>query len=256
MKFTGERIIPDENFCSKSSKAYLEHEARYNFASKFVNGMKILDIACGTGYGSNILFNSGGKVVYGCDISSDAIEYAKKKYGKESINFETMNATNLDFPDNEFDCVVSFETIEHISDYKLVLKEFHRVLKNDGILIISTPNKDISSKGREKPSNPFHFNEFTIHEFSNLLDIFFNDVTLYSQLLAIPVGTLKNLARKILHFFVKLDFLKLHTKLLSEQLYTSLGNIADNTNQEYEPILFEKDQNPVILIAVCKKITS
>ena len=62
---------------------------------------------------------------------------------------------------------------------------------------VGTPNKDISSKGKEKPSNPFHFNEFTIHEFSNLLDIFFNDVTLYSQLLAIPVGTLKNLARKI-----------------------------------------------------------
>lgn len=256
MKFTGERIIPDENFCSESSKAYLEHMARYNFASKFVRGMKVLDIACGTGYGSNILFNSGGKVVYGCDISSDAIEYAKKKYEKESINFETMSATNLDFPDNEFDCVISFETIEHISDYKLALSEFHRVLKNNGILIISTPNKDISSKGKEKPSNPFHFNEFTVDEFSNILNNSFSDLTLYSQLLIIPIGTLKNLARKTLHFFVKLDFLKLHTKILSEELFTSLGNIADNTNQKYEPILFEENQNPVILIAVCKKITS
>ena len=90
MKFSGERIIPGENFCSKSSKAYLEHEARYNFASKFVNGMKILDIACGTGYGSNILFNSGGTTVYGCDISPEAIEYARKNYGKNSINFDKI----------------------------------------------------------------------------------------------------------------------------------------------------------------------
>ena len=252
MKFTGERIVPNKNFCGESTKAYLEHSARYNFATKFVKNKKILDIACGTGYGSKILGDSGAKEVFGGDISHESINYATKNYSKKSIFFDIMDAKNLKFPDGYFDCIISFETIEHIPSYLEVLKEFKRVLKKDGMLIISTPNKDVSSKGRDKPLNPFHFKEFTIFEFTNLLENHFDNICLFSQLLIIKIGIQKKINRFILHTMAKLDFLKLHTKLLPEKTYSMLGDLADNTNQNFKPIPYDVDQIPVILIAICK----
>jgi len=252
MKFTGERIIPNENFCGSNTNAYLEHTARYNFAAKFVAGKKILDLACGVGYGSKILSDSNASKIYGCDISSESIKYANKNYANNNIKFETMDATNLKFPDSFFDCIVSFETIEHVPKYKQVLDEFHRVLKNDGLLIISTPNKDVTSKGRDKPINPFHFKEFTVNEFSDMLNNLFTNVNLFSQLLIIPIKFKKKFTRLVFHTLAKLDVLKLHTKILSATTFEKLEDIVNNTNGIFEPIKYKINDVPVIIIAVCK----
>jgi len=251
LKYTGERIIPEAGFCGYTTKAYQEHSARYDFAAKYVKNKKVLDIACGVGYGTKILLNAGSKEVIGCDISSESIDYAKQHYSNKQITFKVQDATKLDFTDNYFDCIVSFETIEHVDDYNAVLKEFYRVIKKNGTLIISTPNKDVSSKGKDKPENPFHVKEFTISEISDLLSQNFNSVELYSQMLIIPLNFKRLLIRSIIQFIGKLDFFKIHTKILSETTYVNLGTLTDNTNQNYIPIPYTDDQTPVVLIAVC-----
>ncbi len=158
-----------------------EHLARYNFSLEYVGGKRVLDIACGTGYGTKIIA-SKAKEVIGVDISSEVIYYAKKNYSRENIIFYQGDATNLHFlKDDTFDCVVSFETIEHIPNYKKYLKEMHRLLKPRGLYIVSTPNKKYASPGLSKPKNPFHVIEFYLNDFKKLLNNYFSDIKIYGQ---------------------------------------------------------------------------
>lgn len=120
-----------------NSRLFLEHFERYKFASRYTKGLVILDAACGEGYGTNFLLKNGAKRVIGIDKSEKAIEEAKMKYSGE---FRVMDVTKLEFEDNYFDCVVSFETIEHLIEYKKFLDEIKRVVKPKGIVIMSTPN--------------------------------------------------------------------------------------------------------------------
>ena len=104
-----ERIIPD----SVCEHLYMEHIARYEFARNFVRDMVVADIACWAGYGSyDLLINGGAKRVVGVDISEEAIDYAKEHYKADCLEFVVGDATNLSLSKEEFDTVVSFETIE------------------------------------------------------------------------------------------------------------------------------------------------
>jgi len=253
MKDSGERIITDKNFYGFKTKPYLEHAARYEFATKFVSGKKVLDIACGVGYGSKILREGGAIEVYGCDISDEAIEFAKQHYQENSIVFEVMDATELTFPDNYFDCVISFETLEHLDNYEKAINEFHRVLHDDGLLIISTPNKDKTSKGKEKPDNPFHVQEFTMTEFVAIFEKKFSDINLYSQLLRVKISFLRKIFRFLVHSWMKLDFLELYRRTLSEGMYARIGNLVDNTNQQYSPVPYQRDHMPLYFTITCRK---
>lgn len=125
------------------------HMDRYEFAACSISEMKkagasILDAACGTGYGTNILEKSGAGRVIGIDISPEAIEYAEKKYGSAVSSFKAFDVTKLDkagLAADGFDATVSFETIEHIEDPLSFLRCVAGLLKEDGIFIASTPNK-------------------------------------------------------------------------------------------------------------------
>jgi len=123
------------------------HVDRYDFAVKYLKGMNkdnlmILDVACGTGYGSDIMKILNPKLIIGVDIDPETIQYASKKYGSERCVFKTANATDMkDFRNETFDAVISFETIEHLEEPITFLENINRLLKNKGILIISTPNK-------------------------------------------------------------------------------------------------------------------
>lgn len=109
LDFTGERMVP-----GKADKATeLQHINRYNFAKELVKDMRVLDVACGEGYGSNMLAETAKEVI-GVDISKEAIEQANEKYSKENLSFKVMDAEGLSFDDNYFDAIVSFETIEHL----------------------------------------------------------------------------------------------------------------------------------------------
>jgi|GEM_PF-3175597 ubiquinone/menaquinone biosynthesis C-methylase UbiE len=155
-----------------------EHWLRYKFIREHLTTEKVLDIACGSGYGSYYLSLNNGLHVIGADVSSDSINKAKKSYQKDNLQFQVANALSLPFADSSFDAVVSLETIEHfnISDQKLYIVELKRVLKPEGKLWLSTPNAQAS-----KHKNPWHLKELSFSELQNLLSSNFKKYKILKQ---------------------------------------------------------------------------
>lgn len=176
MKFTGERIVPD---IPEWEHLYFEHLYRYMFAKEFIKDKVVLDVACGTGYGTEFLNENKAKIVIGADISFKTISYAKKFFF--NAFYLQSDAIKLPFKDNVFDVAVSFETIEHLIEYEGFLKEIKRVLTNSGIFIVSTPNKTNYLAAGANGKNPFHFKEFYLEEFTGLLKKHFNNIDIYGQ---------------------------------------------------------------------------
>ncbi len=178
MEFTGERVVPGKT----PQTIYDEHIYRYIFAASLTENKVVLDVACGTGYGAGYMAEKRAGQVVGADMSMAAVDYARERFGEDNkARFVCANAVKLPFTDNAFDIVVSFETIEHIRQYRKFLAECRRVLKEDGLLICSTPNRRIFSPNLAKPINTFHVKEFWPEEFHRLLRRYFADITLYGQ---------------------------------------------------------------------------
>lgn len=156
-----------------------EHLHRYCIASNFVKDKVILDIASGEGYGSNLLAASA-KSVIGVDIDKEAISKAKTKYQKSNLTFKTGSADKIPVDDHSIDVLISFETIEHHDKHLEMFSEIKRVLKTDGILIMSSPDKkyytDIPNK-----INPFHVKELYLEEFEQLVGSNFKYFDVYFQ---------------------------------------------------------------------------
>jgi ubiquinone/menaquinone biosynthesis C-methylase UbiE len=178
MEFTGERVVPGKT----PQTIYDEHIYRYIFAAGLTENKVVLDVACGTGYGVSYMAEKGAGKVVGVDISMIAANYARERFSKDNqVSFVCADAIRLPFLDNVFDVVVSFETIEHIRQYRKFLAECRRVLKENGLLICSTPNRRIFSPNLGKPVNTFHVKEFWPEEFYRLLSRYFAHITLYGQ---------------------------------------------------------------------------
>src|SRR6266478_574902 len=118
---------------------FWEHIYRYRFATQFVAGRTVLDIACGEGYGAAALSEAGATKVVGVDISPETCLHATQKYGIET---RIGAGEKIPLDSSSIDVVVSFETIEHVRNPKVFLDECHRVLRPNGSLVISTPNHD------------------------------------------------------------------------------------------------------------------
>ena len=174
MNFTGERYIPTEQ-----GRIRLEHYHRYAVAQEIVAGKDVLDVACGEGYGSSYIAKVARSVV-GVDISHEAVRHASTTYKKKNLNFHKCSATDLDFDDATFDVVVSFETIEHLSQQAQMLAEIRRVLRPDGLLIISSPNRPVYSE-ESGEQNEFHVKELDLTEFDELLKAQFPVVQYFGQ---------------------------------------------------------------------------
>lgn len=163
--FTGERFVPG---CA-GEIAY-EHWHRYAFARQFARGKRALDAACGEGYGAALL-GTVAEAVVGVDIDAAAIAQAAARYAAaKHVRFVEGSCTSLAFPASSFDVVVSFETIEHLEagDQPRMLAEFARVLRPDGVLIISSPNKRLYSDARNYV-NEFHRHELYREDLEKLL---------------------------------------------------------------------------------------
>lgn len=123
------------------------HIDRYEFAAEFLSkhlgqNSFVLDAACGTGYGSNILKRCRSVRLLGVDICPQAVEYARKTYSQDGCDFLCTDVTRFEGIDPQsFDAAVSFETIEHLDQPIAFLEKIHSLLKPGGLLIISTPNK-------------------------------------------------------------------------------------------------------------------
>ena len=175
INFSGERFMPG----IEDQKLESEHLQRYMSTRSLVKGMNVLDIACGEGYGSALLAETA-KSVIGMDIDQETVDNARKKYSKKNLSFQQGDAANIPLKDHSIDAVVSFETIEHIDEtlQHQFLREIDRVLKPDGILIMSTPNKAVYSD-RYHYFNEFHIHEFYHDEFQQFLGQYFPYVQIY-----------------------------------------------------------------------------
>jgi len=171
LTFTGERYIPGTNLVGPQTHA--EHQLRYRAASRLVRNMEVLDVACGEGFGS-IILGEAAKRVFGLDVSQQTTRHASQTYRAHvNCSFVCANATVLPFPEKCFDAVVSFETIEHINaaDQQRFIAEVRRVLRSDGIFIVSTPNR-INYSELIGFNNTFHLCELNEAEFRFLLSPF------------------------------------------------------------------------------------
>lgn len=156
------------------------HLARYNFACKYAQDQDIFDIACGEGFGSFMLANAGCDRVIGVDLDDGTIEKAEKKYRAPNLEFHVGDAQQVLFPERTFDCIVSFETIEHLEFPEKYLYAMTKILKGDGIYICSTPVR-VGGLLSDKPKNPFHYREWNLREFRSLLSHHFGEINIYGQ---------------------------------------------------------------------------
>jgi SAM-dependent methyltransferase len=168
-----ERIVPDDT----EPGVVALHLKRYVFAEPWCRGREVLDVACGVGYGTAHLARVAARAV-GADVSEEAIAYARRRYAAENVEFVVADAAALPFEAATFDCVVSFETIEHLTEPEAALAEIARVLRPHGTYVVSTPRADATDS---RPANPFHEVEYSEADFRVLLGRHFRDVRLYGQ---------------------------------------------------------------------------
>jgi len=174
--FTGERVIPG----LVEDDLWNEHIARYLFASTLASGKRVLDVGCGTGYGTDALARDASNAL-GFDISPDAIDYARFHYGR-SASFSLGSATEFPAPNRSFDLITAFEVIEHLSEWPKLVTEAERVVTNDGLFLVSTPNRSYYAETRgEVGPNEFHIHEFDYDEFHQALAAVFPHVQILTQ---------------------------------------------------------------------------
>ena len=203
LEWTGERFLP---WAEGATIAY-EHLHRYAFASQFVAGKRVLDLASGEGYGASLLARKAASVV-GIDLDEATIRHAGHKYDQSNLSFLVGAITQAPIPESQcFDVIVCFEAIEHIEEHELLLDEIKRLMINDGLLIISTPNKVVytDESGFE---NPFHAKELDFESFSRLLNQNFTQTCFLGQhiycnsnIWPVPAGAIEE-ERTITEFLV------------------------------------------------------
>jgi 2-polyprenyl-3-methyl-5-hydroxy-6-metoxy-1,4-benzoquinol methylase len=176
LPFTGERFTPE---CVREI-AY-EHWHRYAFALTLTKGRRVLDAACGEGFGASLLANAAEEVL-AVDIDAPSVEHAKHRYAhQKNLHFLQADVTALDdLPAASFDVIISYETLEHVQAHERLLAGFVRLLKADGVLLISTPDKK-NYTDATGVINPHHVRELYAEEFKSLIDQYFKYKKIYTQ---------------------------------------------------------------------------
>jgi SAM-dependent methyltransferase len=163
LPFTGERFVP-----GAKGEIWMEHWHRYHFAARWAAGREVVDVACGEGYGSALLARSAARVT-GIDVSPQAVDHARRTYaGVPNLRFVRASCAALPLAAASADLAVSFETIEHIGEQECFLDELARVLRPDGVLVLSCPNKVEYSDKRDY-ANEFHVRELYREELDALV---------------------------------------------------------------------------------------
>lgn len=176
LEFSGERFTPE---CVR--EILYEHLHRYAFAAPLAAGRRVLDAACGEGYGSAMLAAKAASVL-GLDVSAEAVAHARNRYGRRpNLAFAIADVTRLDhLPDASFDLIVSFETLEHVEAQEAMLDSFARLLAPGGMLLVSTPDKRVYSE-LAGFRNEFHVRELYRDEFEQMLAARFAHQRLFGQ---------------------------------------------------------------------------
>jgi SAM-dependent methyltransferase len=173
LPLTGERTLPDvpeENYW------YRRHLAVYEWIAARVAGRRVVDMACGEGYGSDVLAAAGAASVVGVDANPEAHEHARLRYVRPNLRFERGLVESFAEP---CDIVVFLQTIEHVRDAGAILEHFKSMLGAGGVACVSTPNLlTLAPPGAEKSDNPWHVREYRAAEFRALCEGHFERVEL------------------------------------------------------------------------------
>jgi ubiquinone/menaquinone biosynthesis C-methylase UbiE len=247
----------ERQLLESESRWWGEHLHRYNEALKLIGSSdRVLDIACGTGFGTDILAAHTSGQVTGGDISAEAIAECREHWKRVNMDFQVLDGTALTFPDNHFDKIVSFETIEHTTLYKEMLREFHRVLKPGGLLILSTPNAAITSPDGVI-GNIYHTQEFRYAELKEILANQFPEVKVSGQQYSRydKNGTGKPAGRLFEKLFLGMGIRKLPYSFRSGIMKSLFGyplypRETDFILEENERLITERCP---VLFATCKK---
>jgi SAM-dependent methyltransferase len=174
LELTGERTLPDvpaENYW------YRRHLAVYEWIGARVAGRRVLDMACGEGYGSEVLSRSAASVV-GVDANPEAHAHARLRYERQNLSFDRGLVETYGEPAS-FDAVVFLQTIEHLQDPVGVLEHFRATMAPNAVAYISTPNLlTLAPPGAGKSDNPWHVKEYRAQEFRDLCRAAFDHVEL------------------------------------------------------------------------------
>lgn len=221
-----------------------QHLARYEWASSYVGGRRVIEVACGTGYGAEILSSRSAAHFHGFDLSPEAVAAARRNCRRESVRFDVAEATQLPASDHSCDVFLSLETIEHLPDDRAFLTEVVRVLRPDGHFICSTPNRTMTNPGTalgQRPFNRHHLREYSQPELQSLFGSRFGQVEFFGQSSygASYQRSLAQLGRRFPGLAVK-----------AHQARKLLG-VPWESSARHWPQPLSPDRTPEILIAVC-----
>jgi 2-polyprenyl-3-methyl-5-hydroxy-6-metoxy-1,4-benzoquinol methylase len=173
LPLTGERTLPDvpaENYW------FRRHLAVYEWIAARTKGLRVVDMACGEGYGADLLAREGAASVVGVDANPEAHEHARLRYVRPNLRFERDAVEHFAEP---CDAVTFLQTIEHVQDPGAVLEHFKSMLGGQGVAYVTTPNLlTLAPEGAEKSDNPWHIKEYRAEEFRALCEAHFGRVEL------------------------------------------------------------------------------
>jgi SAM-dependent methyltransferase len=255
-----ERLVPlelaqtlYEKVGTKYKLGFYRHLASYEFALTFLKPRdKVLDIGCGTGYGSSLLAEGCAQVV-GIDYSQEAVDYAVKKYSFSKTSFICCNAAETGLPDCGFDAVCSVQVIEHMKDQEAFIKEVLRVLKPGGLFFAATPNTLTYSPGAEVGFD-FHHKEYEPAELEDFLSGFFPSVEVYGLFA-------KSLLARLMHdkdmsLFWRKSWIRLLPRLVRKEIRRRKwrrNRDREVSTADYEVAKGRPMDDSLDLIAVCRK---
>ena len=177
LEWTGERLVPGLS----GTPLYYEHAHRYAYGTRLARGREVLDVGSGEGYGAALLARVARGVI-GIDIAYEAIAHARKTYGElPNLRFGVGDAERLPVESESIDVVTCFEVIEHVPHPMQLLDEVRRVLRPDGVFIVSTPDKAAYGASRHDEPNEFHLSEMQLQEFEDALSERFGTVAIMGQ---------------------------------------------------------------------------
>jgi ubiquinone/menaquinone biosynthesis C-methylase UbiE len=258
---TEERIIP-ENFKSKEEYLiYLRHLFAYEIAKNEISdNVFALEVGCGEGYGTYLLSKKATKII-GLDINKDTIAHASMKYESENCKFKVYDGQIIPYKDNTFDVVISFQVIEHIQNETKYISEIYRVLKKNGIFIISTPNKNYRLKPGQKPWNRFHLKEYYPNELENVLKMEFSNVKVWGirgvkNVQRIEIERIKK--RSIKKYFYKIFKIKIinnfKNNIINKNIKTKMNeDLVNKYSLSDFYIIKHNVKNSLDLLGICKK---
>jgi len=233
-----ERIVPDET----EPGVVALHLKRYEFARPICAARDVLDAACGVGYGSAYLAEAARRVI-GLDASAEALAYARRRYSHPSVEYVQGDLQELPFPAASFDVVCAFEAIEHLDEPERFLVRAADVLRDDGVLVASTPNVPETTR---TPANPYHRIEVSPRDFERLLRRSFAHVALYGQRRLLT--TRHRLAQRV-------DVLGLRRRVPALRRASTLTGSSATEDVRLDELEIAPDAfaNATEIVAVCRK---